>query len=243
MEIRKTFLEWISWIFKKPFLNKFQQGSLLLEIAIALSVIALISGFFVSKSVTMGRIERESRTKNNIEIVTAALASYLAMHKRLPRPAVFDAFSTSYVSGHRGCESTGCVIGAVPYNTLGISEKNVLDGKGRPLVYAVHPELTDHFDSIYFDQNKMRDLLELPKFFCDSTILSRIKIESFLENSDIVAFVIDTIDNPPKIVGDEGGVIIVRPGPNTFWIRRNFLLIHYLKGCPCDGEVPNDIGP
>lgn len=63
------------------------RGSLLLEIAIALSVIGLISGFFVSKSITMGRVARERKTKNNIEIVTAALASYLAIHKRLPRPA------------------------------------------------------------------------------------------------------------------------------------------------------------
>lgn len=132
------------------------------------------------------------------------------------------------------------MIGSVPYNALGISEKSALDGRGRPLIYVVHPELTDHFDSIYFDANKMGDSLELPKFFCDSTILSRIKIESHSENGDIVAFVVDTIDNSPNISREENK-ITVRPGPHTFWVRRNFLLIHYLKGCPCDIEIPNNM--
>lgn len=223
----------VSRVLLKRFLKSFlgYRGSLLLEIAIALSVIGLVSSFFITKSITANRAARESRTRNNIEIVTAALASYLAMNKRLPRPAI------SGVSGTKGLESSNprCVFGTVPYNTLGIAERNTLDGKGRPLVYLVNQELTDHFDSIYLDQNKVGDCLELPKFFCDSSILSKIKIESHPENGDIVAFVIDTADSPLQR-SEKGTSIVVKPGPNTFWIHRNFLLIHYLKGCPCDRE-------
>lgn len=216
------------------------RGSLLLEIAVGLSVIGLISGFFITKSITMGRIARERKTRDNIEVVTAALASYLATHRRLPCPAVLDAPVGSDTVGIRGYEKQGCVIGAVPYNTLGISEKSALDGKGRPLIYIVNSELTDHFESIYFDENKMSDPLSIPRFFCDSTILPNIRISSSAENSDIVAFVIDTIENSSKILRENDNVVIVRPGPYTFWIRRNFLLIHYLKGCPCNREIPND---
>ena len=194
----------------------------------------------------MGRMVRERKTRDNIEVVTAALASYLSMHQRLPCPAVLetstpsDSSISSNLSNSKGYEQKGCAVGAVPYNNIGISERNALDGKGRPLIYVVNSELTDDFESIYFDENKAGDSLNIPKFFCDSSILPNIKISSCAENGDVIAFVIDTFENFSGISYEENGVILVRPGPHTFWIRRNVLLIHYLKGCPCDREIPND---
>lgn len=67
--------------------RRHRNGSLLLEIAIGISVIGLISGFFLTRGIAINRAAREQKTKNNIEVVTSALASYLATNKRLPRPS------------------------------------------------------------------------------------------------------------------------------------------------------------
>ncbi len=204
-----------------------QKGSLLLEIAIGISVIGLISGFFLTRGIAINRVAREQKTKNNIEVVTSSLASYLATNKRLPRPSS---------PGKKGIESEVAdkAIGTVPFNTLGIAERCTIDGNGRPLIYIVEPALTEIHESIYFDSSKIL----ISKCFCDSSFLPKIKIKSNEKNDDIVAFVIDTIDNPPITTSDEA--IVVSPSVHTFWARRNFFLIHYLKGSACEKEKTAD---
>ena len=207
---------------------KERKGSLLLEIAIGISVIGLISGFFLTKGIAINRVAREQKTKNNIEIVTSSLASYLATNKRLPRP------SSSESNGIES-ENTNTTVGIVPFNTLGISEKYVIDGNGRHLIYMVEPALTAACELIYFDSSSIIS----SKYFCDSVVLPKIKIKTNAKNDDIVAFVIDTADNPP-LTSDEG--VTVSPSVHTFWVRRNFLLIHYLKSCACGKEKPIEEG-
>lgn len=202
--------------------RRHRNGSLLLEIAIGISVIGLISGFFLTRGIAINRAAREQKTKNNIEVVTSALASYLATNKRLPRPSSPERKGLE-------SESADTAVGTVPFNTLGIAERCAIDGNGRPLIYVVEPALADVCEAIYFDPNWMFP----PKYFCNSAIISKIKIKSNAKNDDIVSFVIDTADNPPQI-SDEN--IIISPSIHTFWVRRNFFLIHYLKGCACDKE-------
>lgn len=204
-----------------------RKGSLLLEIAIGISVIGLISGFFLTRGIAIKRVAREQKTRNNIEIVTSSLASYLASNKRLPRPSSPE---------RKGIESevVDKAIGTVPFNTLGIAERCTIDGNGRPLIYIVEPTLTEAHESIYFDSSKV----PFSKCFCDSSFLPKIQIKSNEKNDGIVAFVIDTSDNPPITTSDEA--IIISPSVHTFWVRRNFFLIHYLKGSPCEKEKPAD---
>lgn len=201
-------------------------GSLLLEIAIGISVIGLISGFFLTKEIAISRMAREQKTKSNIEIVTSSLASYLATNKRLPRP------SSSESNGVEN-ENMDTAVGMVPFNTLGIAERYTIDGNGHHLIYIVEPALTAAYELIYFDSSSLIS----PKYFCDSVVLPKIKIKSNTKNDDIVAFVIDTSDNPP-LVSDKN--IVISPSVHTFWVRRNFFLIHYLKGCACEKEKPGE---
>lgn len=197
-------------------------GSLLLEIAIGLSVLSIVSGFFITKTITANRAMRIQKTKNNIEIVTSALAAYLVANNRLPRPSSSD----------NGLESDNmmCDVGSVPYNTLGIPQKNSMDGNSRPLNYIVDINLTDNFSSIY-----ETELSNEEKYFCKKIINPKIKKVPNIQNNDIIAFVIDTEDNKPKI---EDGKIIIKPFANTFWTQRNMLLIQYVKGCPCETATP-----
>ncbi len=195
-------------------------GSLLLEVAIGLSIFSIISGFFITKTMTVNRAMRVQKTKNNIEIVTSALAAYLASNNRLPRPS----------SNNSGLESTElCELGTVPYNTLGIPQKNSVDGNSRPLIYVVEINLTHTFSSIYESEVTISG-----EYFCKPIADPKIKIASQSTSKDIVAFVIDTEDNKP--IFSEGGIII-KPSANTFWILRNTLLIQYIKCGSCASRI------
>jgi hypothetical protein len=86
------------------------RGSFLLEIAIAVSIIGLVSGFFITKTITTGKIMREQITSSNIKTVVIALASFVANNNRLPAPSV-DGNGYEY-------EGSECIyIGKVPFYT------------------------------------------------------------------------------------------------------------------------------
>lgn len=199
------------------------RGSFLLEIAIGLSVIGLMSGFFITKQVAMHRISRERRTKANIEFVAASIASFVASNYRIPRPA-----------SENGIESTNPTdcIGTIPYNTLGIPEQNTLDGRGRPLKYIIEPELA-FCNELYPNPDDVFEQMDSRNnSFCKDISIEQHKIT--IKNQDCVkdpvVFVLDTSD--AKILTTESGTITVIPGANTFWIRRAMLLIDYIKTSP-----------
>jgi type II secretory pathway pseudopilin PulG len=205
------------------------RGSILLEVAVALSIIGMISGFFLMKSTVANRAMSAQKTKNNIEIVTCALASYLSNNGRLPHPS---ADGSGFES-----ENTTHAIGIVPFNTLGISEKNTIDGNTRPLIYVVEPAFSNS-KTIY----ETNELAEDFHFFCRNLFPMDRKIEianqDQSDTQDITAFVLDTEDNRPTV--SDAGKIIVKPAANTVWIRRNLLLVQYLKASPC--QQPQKFG-
>jgi hypothetical protein len=195
--------------------------------AIVISIIGLISGFFITKIKIANKIMKAKVTKENIEIVTASLAAYLTCSNRLPRPA----------NGGDGLESTagGLInnyVGNVPFKTIGIPEKQAKDGNGRPLVYAVEPDLTMPFSHLYFG-----NYLETSDYFCAYIRDPKIHVDT-IDAQDVIAFVIDTADNFPFIADN---AIHVKISANTCWICRNFLLIKYLKNSPCNCETPEKI--
>ena len=185
-----------------------------------MSIFGLISGFFISKTITASRAMRFQITKNNISTVSLALASFVASNNRLPRPAQDN-------SGYESAESSSSLlnfVGRIPYYTLGISAKTTLDGTGKPLVYIVEPVLTSNFPSIHGNA--------MDSCFCDGYTSSIYvdKIPTLKWNP--VAFVIDTADNQPTI-SEKINVVV---STNTHWISRDMLLMQYLKSGPCRKE-------
>jgi hypothetical protein len=211
-------------------------GSILLEAAIAISIVSLIAGFFATKTILANRALRIQVTKNNLETITVALASFLAHNSRLPAPAV---------NGGGGVEANAYVgdlaahIGMVPFNTLGIPEKSTIDGNGRPIIYAVEPFLTQQFSQIYRSDGNF----VCNDFFCASVANPKIVIQTqaseVSSRRDLVAFALDTADNIPTISDSR---ILVKISTNTAWIQRDMLLVKYLKACPCEsrGEMHNN---
>jgi hypothetical protein len=193
---------------------------LLLEMAMVISIIGLISGFFISKTIIANRMKRENVTKNNLDIVVMALASHVANHHRLPRPSLNNDGLESAVG-----ENLANHMGYVPFNTLGIPTKTALDGDARPLIYVVEPFLTTNFVNIYeteLDQNSN---------FCHPILDPKISISGRNAAADVVAFVIDTKDNMPAI----SNKIYVTVSKNTVWVSRDMILMKYLKGPPAKG--------
>lgn len=207
------------------FLNK---GSFLLEIAIGISIIGIISGFFMAKQIAVNRMVQIQKTRSNIEVAVASIVSYVANHGRIPRPADGNGIES---------ENIGICIGTIPYNTLGISERNVVDGKGMPLKYIVEPKLTTCC-GIHKNTLEMKDVMDTrSNCFCDAIPLKDQKIiikNQSQEDNDPVVFVVDTNDS--KILKQDNKIIIT-PLENTFWIRRTRLLIQYIKTNPYEDEI------
>jgi type II secretory pathway pseudopilin PulG len=206
------------------FYSKFgERGSILLEVAIALAVLGLMGGFFISKIMVLNKAAREKITRNNIATVSLALASFVANNNRLPRPSLSN-------DGGECPESDSPLanaVGRIPFYTIGIAAKTTLDGSGKPLIYIVEPTLTANFQSIYGNG--------MSSCFCDGNSARNIfvdKAPALMWNP--VAFVLDTADNQPTI----SDVVHVTVSANTHLVSRDMLLMMYLKSRPCRGETP-----
>ncbi len=203
--------------FFRFFQKNSEKGSILLEIAIGISVLAVISGFVIRKTMTANKYMREQLTKSNIETITILLASFVANNKRLPQPSeVNDGIESDFFN-----DLPTIKFGYVPYKTLGIPSTVAKDGNGQPLIYIVEPALTANYSKIYgndFDE----------KTFCSNIPLPKISIQGSSKN-DVIAFVIDTKNHKNSL----GENIIIRPTAHTFWVTRDVLLMKYLKNSPC----------
>ena len=203
-------------IFSRVFQKNREKGAILLEIAVGISVLAIISGFIVKKAMTTNKYVRERVTKSNIDTVVISIASFVANNQRLPRPA----------KTNNGIESDYANIkfGYIPYKTLGISSTIAKDGNKKDFIYIVEPELTKNYTKIYGDEFDIN-------IFCKNIRIPQIVIHESPCN-DAIAFAIDTRDH--KNVIEE--TITIYPTAHTFWISRNMLLMKYLKSSPCLSE-------
>lgn len=197
-----------------------------MEIAIGLSVIGLVSGFIIVKTIATNKAMRLQTTKTNIEIVAIAIASFLSNNNRLPRPSVeFNGLESSR-------EDLAAFVGGIPYKTLGISSKYAIDGSAKNLIYIAEPTLTSSYISSIYERGYHE------RFFCE-TIISAIDVNAVADNSGvIVAFCLDTSNNKPTI----SDKIYITVSTNTFWVTRDILLMKYLKNCPCSTEQKRTAG-
>ena len=215
-------------VFLKFFQKNVKKGSILLEIAVGISILAIISGLFIRKSMAANKYVREQLTKSNIETVAMSLASFVANNKRLPRPSETNDGVES--------DSPNAKFGYVPYVTLGISATVAKDGNLQPLVYIVEPALTANYSQIYednFDSRVFCSYIHAPKISVRENS-NRENFDSQNSNNNVIAFAIDTKDHKNSV----GETIILRPTSHTFWVTRDVLLMKYLKNSPCAIENP-----
>jgi hypothetical protein len=189
-----------------------------LEIAVGISILAIVSGFIVRKSMIANRYMREQKTKSNIDTIVISIASFVANNQRLPRPSATNDGIES--------DSENLKFGYIPYKTLGISEPTARDGNQQPFVYMIEPQLSENFTKIY--GNKFYS-----NVFCRNIHSPKISIQGY-SSDNVIAFVIDT-KNHKNIIEEK---IKLRPTAHTFWITRDMLLMKYLKNSPCSSENP-----
>jgi hypothetical protein len=200
-----------------------KKGSILLEVAIALSVIGLISGFFITKTLVAKKAMLAQITKNNIEIILLAIGSFLANNNRLPLPAPNNEGRERKVDD----DLLSNFVGQIPFYTLGILEKNSRDGEGRPLIYTVEPYLTSSSHTkIYEDPSSLDS-----EYFCRPIASPKIVVTGIPENSkNPIAVIVSSQSNPPRLSEER---ITISQGPDTQYLSRDMLLMLYLKNSPC----------
>lgn len=163
------------------------------------------------------KLMRRQEAQKNIEIAVEALAMFIANNNRLPCPSLDQ-------SGFESAQPSSNLthyMGFIPFNTLGIPEKFTKDENNKPLKYIVEPQLTNESTSIYFKNDSC---------FCRE-IYPKISLENVPPaNENPIAFVIDNYDCEISINNNQ---IFIKKTYNTFWMKRDLILIKYLRSPPC----------
>lgn len=188
-------------------------GSILIEIAIGISVMGVIAGLTMSHFSSQRKLNRHKVTKDNIEATTMAIAAFLAKNNRLPKPA-------NDYNGNEGDENGKYV----PYKALNIQPRMAMDGNGNNLIYVAERDLTQDFNCIYFDSN-----MPYSQAFCEKQIIKTLVIEN--ANDIEIAFAIDVPNGGISFQKDKA---YIRQREYTTWISRDMLLMKYLKNPPCN---------
>ena len=126
-----------------------QRGFTLVELAVALAVIALLLGMMIVPLGTQFDQQRIGDTQRQLNIVYEALLGFAVANGRLPCPATANVANTTANAGTEVTTVAGTVTsctlseGVVPWTTLGINET---DAWGRRFTYRVTSTWAD-FDS------------------------------------------------------------------------------------------------
>lgn len=110
-----------------------QRAFVLIEVAIALFVLALVLGGILgplNAQVAQGRVRDTQKAINDIH---EALIGFVMINGRLPRPATS---SSNGVENAAACGTEAACTGFIPWTTLGTSK---LDGWGNIIEYSVTP--------------------------------------------------------------------------------------------------------
>src|SRR5690606_4728308 len=126
-------------------LGKNESGFTLIEMAIFLLILGLVTGAFFAYYTTMQQNDIRNVTHVKQRRIAFSLGAFVQSHGRLPCPGRPDATPTrgyplDYNATSAPAGSCGAVSdrdGIVPYRVLGLSEEDVVDGWGRPFTYAV----------------------------------------------------------------------------------------------------------
>lgn len=120
---------------------RFSRGFTLVELTIALVIVALIGGVFVSVSVALLDQQRTAATRAKLTAIDAALVSFVAINRRLPCPADGTLATGAEVFGTQDNPCTNQSAGVVPWAALGLTAADIEDGWGIRITYRMDPYL------------------------------------------------------------------------------------------------------
>lgn len=117
--------------------HKHQQNAFtLLEVAIAIMIVGLLMGTFMSYYNTDRSARADMYTKQRMDRVMNVIANFVIMNNRMPCPA-----DPGQPENQRGNEKGGCSgnveKGILPFRTLGISDNDAKDGYGHYMTYVM----------------------------------------------------------------------------------------------------------
>ena len=121
----------------KPVLKRRVSAFSLLEMALVLSIIGIVSAYAIPALIHMRTAARMRETDAKLEAAIYALAGFVQREEHLPPPAPPTAIGEN--AGHA---QKGLTTGILPYRTLGIQESDAKDGFRHWISYSVSPELT-----------------------------------------------------------------------------------------------------
>ena len=124
-----------------------EKGFTLIEMAIAMIIIALLMSFATVAFSGLLRRGFEKKTFNDMEIVADAIAVYAQRHMRVPCPASPTGAGPEPFGAERGSGAAGNIFGTcsnvadaegiIPFATLGLPSKSAKDRFGNFITYRV----------------------------------------------------------------------------------------------------------
>lgn len=114
-----------------------QRGFTLVELAVALTIVALLIGMFIVPLGTQMDAQRIAETQKQLELAREAVLGFAVARGRLPCPATRN---TATGAGGAGTENCALGEGVLPWADLGVPET---DAWGRRFTYRVTPAFAD----------------------------------------------------------------------------------------------------
>jgi prepilin-type N-terminal cleavage/methylation domain-containing protein len=126
---------------------KRDRGFTLVEVAVVLVILALITAMWTGVVRGITALQRASSTQTKLDTATEALTSFVRAYGRLPCPADGSLDASDAQAGRERRDANGdCSnlqrFGVVPWLSMGLTEDAVIDGYGARLMYRVAPGLT-----------------------------------------------------------------------------------------------------
>jgi prepilin-type N-terminal cleavage/methylation domain-containing protein len=117
------------------------EGFTLVELAVALTIIALLLGMLIVPLGTQMDQQRAAETQRQMDQIREALIGFATATGRLPCPATATTASSTTGAGLETATCTGAAVeGVVPWATLGVPET---DAWGRRFTYRVTAGFAD----------------------------------------------------------------------------------------------------
>lgn len=219
-------------------LRKVIKGSIpgfsLLETALSLSILGIISAgglSLLNKSIQHRKFQK---TEDNFQEIIHALTSFLISHHRLPCPCKWENREIGLENSD--CSLTNDYQGVIPFRSLGISSEYTKNGDNQWITYVVNPSLTS-LQLRYL--NTEDETVPNKKVFCELKSmplpfsLKDGKTQNILDSTKgTFAFLIlsekERKQNPPYTIFYD----VKKKGYKIFWTTREQFLAKFIR-MPC----------